>query len=173
MAPACNFIFDRHQKGIDLWGTATNYSFNINSTCLSLQIAVQFCKTNLNPCLNLTPRCFSWCFVWQLRWNRWMPNREVEVFFPDVSMSKCFLEGGSLKEQTIPAIPLYINPSSITLTSSLGFHHPTSTLHFSITFCTLAIFPWGNCLCHCISISLYLSLYIYTLIQNHENEWKI
>lgn len=156
----------------------TNYPFNINSTCLSLQIAVQFCKTNLNPCLNLTPRCFSWCFVWQLRWNRWMPNREVEVFFPDVSMSKCFLEGGSLKEQTIPAIPLYINPSSITLTSSLGFHHPTSTLHFSITFCTLAIFPWGNCLCHCISLSLSLSCSLahlsnYTLIQNHENESNI
>lgn len=122
----------------------SNYSFNINSTRLRLQISSQLCK--MTPWNHVFISLFSLIqtvfgltapdrqtdgeLIWMRRGG--IPPRQTRSLWSSSSWKKTLH-----RADRIPAIPLYSNPSSIRPTRSSGFHlslHVSLSLSLSLVF---------------------------------------
>ena len=112
-------------------------SFNINSTHLNLQMTFQLCKMTLIQRLHLTlPSLLLIDLDSTLSdSSRWRDGWLIQMSSGGIPPTWSLRSSNSWKKMLqradrIPAIPLYTNPSSIRLTSSLGFF---LSLHVSLS----------------------------------------
>lgn len=153
LAGSGNFLTIAAWKEMCCFFKMSACSFNISSTHLHLQMTLQLCKMTLIPHLHPTLPLFLLidldCTLSDS--SRWRDGWLIQMSSGGIPPTWSLRSSNSWKKMLqrvdrIPAIPLYTNPSSIRLTSSLSFY---LSLHvsLSVSLPPYLLISLQSCLC--------------------------